>query len=446
MRTNHSRRPISHIAYIGEDNTGHDSIGQRFTGASAAAAAAAAAAASASASAASDFTYHHALQQHPPGRVNTSRVTLALFDDYKKSLPVPPPGPAPKKTDWSSEWYLGFRKYIKSLLRFLLYGPGGYDVIESMTSLIKTATELSNMDIWLTAFTHKTWGGIRSYETYETLGDVVSKYAFKRYIYLKNPKVRDDVMTNLSNFYMSKHYQPYMAVEFGMDKWIRHGMPPNFSAVLCEDVFEAFCGALDEVCLRVKETAYEEKKFSLAINTMSGVAVVRLMYFFFESHGINDRHQEASAETILREYVKNKGQPTQYSIDGTLVDEIGNLIGDDLKKGFVEGAKNILVKGYRSDDESVPNTQAEGIYQLLRSIGRGVAWKNETLVPDVIKELLSSKGAVDQKRHKISFGKNDVHFIMLTFPNGERKMYGKPVEVSKGQSLNFEELVRMAGN
>jgi len=110
-------------------------------------------------------------------------------------------------------------------------------------------TSPAAMKVWTIVFTHESANpniGF-NYEEQELLGDNILaanfvKYLIKRY----KAKLNRADLTELKRFYMSKTYQATLSQQLGLSQWVTMG---NIQATthIAEDIFEAFCGGLDEV-------------------------------------------------------------------------------------------------------------------------------------------------------------------------------------------------------
>lgn len=106
--------------------------------------------------------------------------------------------------------------------------------------------------IWMKAFTHETFDKGFNYEELEKIGDSFLKLAFDKYVLLRFPSIKKNVIAALNQEYMSKSTQKNFAIKegFAVPGIIRsHEMV--ITTHILEDVFEAFFGAIFEVTYKI---------------------------------------------------------------------------------------------------------------------------------------------------------------------------------------------------
>lgn len=388
-------------------------------------------------------------------------------ESFYENIPVPKsPRPTSRsEVSWDSGWGLEFKEYIRYMMRFLRYSsdPVPKELFESSSESVQ---QPHIMNLWLKAFIHNSVSfGAVDYGTLETLGDSASKYAFKRYLRIIYPNVSDEEMTNLSNYYMSKHYQPLIAKRFKMNIWLIHDLPSLTDSVY-EDLFESFCGAFEEVQQRIytekikmfMETTSDKTKLDSLISVkdiMPGNAIVRLFIFYFgSSGGLNERHKDASGSTILIEYSKvsivggsNKAEIKDLLISGNafilprgsqsfLSDRDANMMNE-----FTKSYASSMKQDPRASDEIF-----EATYNKLREIGKGVFEKNKyiyNMQRQEIKDAIRSLAGVDFDYARLeSFQLDDSMYAVIRIVQGGKKItVGKPV-ILDGQSRTFESVLQ----
>lgn len=200
-------------------------------------------------------------------------------------------------------WLNEFRRYIFALLSFL---DGGADA--------KIRTEMvseKHMAVWVRAFCHESFKRRLSYETLETAGDTVANYAFKQYLLIKDPKSTPQVLSNMTQYYMSNAAQPEIAASFKMTAWVLQDksleVPGSVRVAksIEEDVFEAFCGALDVVSQRAQQHFADLGDLKSALGCQVGKAATLLMRFYFDAHPMDmSKRFGVKSQSILLEYAR----------------------------------------------------------------------------------------------------------------------------------------------
>lgn len=103
------------------------------------------------------------------------------------------------------------------------------------------------MNIWMIAFTHESYEANvgENYEELEKLGDSIMKSIFIKYLMMRFQGINRGLISELSNYYMSKPAQAPIAVRLGLNKWVRTPIDKNIH--MFEDLLESLFGALLEI-------------------------------------------------------------------------------------------------------------------------------------------------------------------------------------------------------
>ena len=120
---------------------------------------------------------------------------------------------------------------------------------------IDILTDNDSMKIWGRAFTSKDADIDSNYELLELLGDVAAGHAIKKYMYRRFPQLHCHlgvkVIARLLINYGSRYSFSKLATELGFLDYITSSVQERTDTekrhALLEDVFEAFCGALEEI-------------------------------------------------------------------------------------------------------------------------------------------------------------------------------------------------------
>jgi dsRNA-specific ribonuclease len=124
------------------------------------------------------------------------------------------------------------------------------------------------MEIWIKAFTHKSYDPniSENYDVLEFIGDRVLKTVFSKYMNYRFPRSTEDLLTKMETIYMSKMKQGQISSQLGLDKWIRTRFEMDVSVQ--EDLFESMFGAILQVG---DEIIGSESGILIAYNLISAI-------------------------------------------------------------------------------------------------------------------------------------------------------------------------------
>jgi dsRNA-specific ribonuclease len=124
------------------------------------------------------------------------------------------------------------------------------------------------MEIWVKAFTHKSYDPniSENYDVLEFIGDRVLKTVFAKYMNYRFPGSTEDLLTKMETIYMSKMKQGLISSQLGLDKWIRTRFEMDVSVQ--EDLFESMFGAILQVG---DEIIGSESGILIAYNLISAI-------------------------------------------------------------------------------------------------------------------------------------------------------------------------------
>ena len=108
----------------------------------------------------------------------------------------------------------------------------------------------SPLDLWLTAFTHRSVSAKRNYEVLEFVGDRTLKGSFALYALTQYPQLTQADLTNLDVHHMARAEQAKYARQLGLNDLLVTAPYIKQDIKLQSDTFEAFVGAL---CVAVEQ-------------------------------------------------------------------------------------------------------------------------------------------------------------------------------------------------
>lgn len=102
-----------------------------------------------------------------------------------------------------------------------------------------------NVDLFILAFTHKTYDRVNNYEVLEKTGDSYLHAAAITYLVnLNDSKLTPEVINNYIGKYLAKDVFSRVSEKLGINRYLRHVEDAVITSTLLEDCFESFCGAL----------------------------------------------------------------------------------------------------------------------------------------------------------------------------------------------------------
>jgi dsRNA-specific ribonuclease len=297
---------------------------------------------------------------------------ILSFDEWTASLSTPSPMVAADPVSFQMEWLGGFQRYIYMILSAVYTN----DTVRAM------AVESDMLRIWRRAFTDRSFAA-DNYETLETIGDKALSVAFAKYVYAKKPEVTPRELSNFIMYYMSNRFQPIISTDLKMETWILFGKEvakERTSATtksIKEDIFEAFCGALEAVATLVHSKLVDRGEYeTAALHAPSGGdAMRRFVETLFNHYGLNDKFSRNAAKTTIGEIgtifgMRNRNIYFSQSPSGFSV-----IIPEDLAvvleatEGVVGPLSRVVVAGYPSEEEA-----ANAALEVLEAAGIDDRW------------------------------------------------------------------------
>lgn len=139
---------------------------------------------------------------------------------------------------------MGLRQFLQS--KSQLQNDPFFKEIKKITGL-----KPKNLDIYSTAFTHKSMGITRedglpvSYERLEFLGDAILGSIIAEYIYNKVPSADEGYLTKMRSKIVSRAHLNELGRDFGLLKLAKTQVPSShFGANIYGNLFEALVGAV----------------------------------------------------------------------------------------------------------------------------------------------------------------------------------------------------------
>ena len=155
-----------------------------------------------------------------------------LLKNFFNTLPIP----TKPFIEFTEEYDMEFKIYLK-----LIVGK-----IINNEQILSIMTEGDNFLIWKKAFIHVTYDYYRNYEELEFIGDSALKNAFKMFLTKKFPNITVRALTEFTNQYLSTTSLCQLGIFLKLSKWLIHAELnlKDLNIKICEDLFEAFIGAL----------------------------------------------------------------------------------------------------------------------------------------------------------------------------------------------------------
>lgn len=159
---------------------------------------------------------------------------------------------------------------------------------------IDRLTDPESMALYEIAFTHKSVDPVNNYETLEFKGDVVLNCVAVIYLTKRFPKITDEgILSSMKHYVTEKSFFAKMAIKLGFDRYIKIIDIPEVrdqAISINEDVFEAFSGALFEMC--------EQKIFQ-----NSGYAFITnfIEYLYKDEHIPTTKSELQKPRSLLKE-------------------------------------------------------------------------------------------------------------------------------------------------
>ena len=281
-----------------------------------------------------------------------------------------------------------FKEYILYILDKLIPNDKDHVIADTMADIAK--------NIFKKAFNHESYHSENNYQSFEMVGDNILKCYFSLYLQSIKPDITPDTLTSTQRYYMSKTFQPKIARDFKMDKWVS-GLESSVSdASVHEDVFEAFMGALHMAATETRKhflVKYEEdgdvRDAIRATKTNPDIIVTNFIRNYFRTIPEKELFSRFVKKTLMFEYrsilaftkdekpfdefkrvEEDEATGTKYvkwyvSISNTFITRWYRLVG----KSFTFG-KDIPIKYEGTDPEEIYTE----IYNNFYDLGFGKEW------------------------------------------------------------------------
>ena len=174
------------------------------------------------------------------------------------------------------------KKFMTFIENFLVKRGGWNETPERMQHILQQTQQ-----VWIDAFTHKSYNTTKNYEFYEKVGDVrvecaIFLYIYRRFVHLRDDHLGTGKFTEIVQHIKEKQnfarlaeicgFVPYIRYRNELDESDENGVKVVYEVdcdqSMKEDVFEAFCGAIGSAL-----DPYYTKGFaqSLLYNIMSSI-------------------------------------------------------------------------------------------------------------------------------------------------------------------------------
>lgn len=191
----------------------------------------------------------------------------------------------------SEEWLSAYQKYIFDLLSNIVTDEGE----------LMRLVEQEPMQMWTDAVTFESFDPEHNYEELEMIGDVYLDAIYVRYLRRRFPGLKKDELTELRHYYMTTQEQPQLAIDLGLEKWIRIKEGTKLNHKIIGDVLEAFFGALLEngdylgmsghdLCYKMIQYIFDQKEIDLSVT--KGKEKSQVLQNYFQRLGWNQKGED----------------------------------------------------------------------------------------------------------------------------------------------------------
>lgn len=278
------------------------------------------------------------------------------------------------------EWSIELQKYLVNLLKKLGITDAKNYIAEQY------------MPIWIKCFTHESKDTspkkIENYQELETVGDFILKGLFVKYLWnqTKNTtSLNKEQITLIQQNYMSAHFQPRLADDLGLPKYLRVDRMTDDRK---EDIFEAFVAAYFDVSDSVGGvgTGYinimnllkylfedvEKIDFNVVKETELNLSSMQIKLLLEKLHFKHNEKTYPSSDSV---YVEVRIPPLAVDYLRTRGFNLGPVIG----KGSAP-AKNTRAASKSAYDDAVNNLTKAGFTMEWAMAEKA---RLETLDPDI---------------------------------------------------------------
>lgn len=329
-------------------------------------------------------------------------------------------------------WFRGLQKYLSNLIPKIV--PE-----EQRQQVFIQQGPMSN--VWLPVFTGANYDVRHNYESFEFWGDKVSGLVFSRFLRRHFPNLTASEMTTLTQYYMSKDFQPELAKKLGLDQFVRVIAPggkalsgTQFEKVL-EDVFEAFFGGLVEI-------AEDSYGLGTAIDYANN-----LMELSMEGIEVDLSKGRGVSKTILLQLFTRLGwlPPdfiTKYS-DNQIQVRVQLPLGsiNKLRQVGLTNIPTVLAEVSGRGKSNVETQAAAEALKKIESLGFNQEFAERIRTGQIFvnPDIVKYRGEIDQVLTNLGY--TDVDFNAITTPTGvlvnmSAMVNGIRQQISSGEGLN----------
>lgn len=310
--------------------------------------------------------------------------------------------------------------------------------IVSISELTVLTTDAA-LVIFDRAFTHQSYDSGNNYEGLEYLGDQIAKICFTLYLErFVNKDLSESELTELSNFYIARSFQPILADTMGLTKLLLHSGSNNAIINLKSDIFESFIGAIGSIA-NPQENTFEENVLRDGDNNeyqyckLDYTALcIRLMYWLFTQHKIDLKYAEGAPKTQVQQIFTRFGMKPpieEYKKSGR--NEIVSIFLDNEHLNFLRShgltymGDTAMIASHGAPGKDVASREAyTQALALLAKSGITTEWAVKTK----LEQDLNSSAIINYKQKFINKYTNE-GYDLVEFDNPRKQNIGKSYQL-----------------
>jgi hypothetical protein len=182
---------------------------------------------------------------------------------------------------FSETWLKYYRDYIRDVINML------YPSIKPALLDLLTTPEM--MIHWIPVIVHISYNPNtgQNFEQFESIGDQILGAQFKKFVTIREPKITEAQLNERKARYMGREFQHHIGKRMCIDEWLLT-LSSTVTDAMLEDLFEAFCGALQKIG-------------DLAFNTggMGDLLIMKVIETLFGNMKFDARYDYGNDQTIV---------------------------------------------------------------------------------------------------------------------------------------------------